>query len=134
MRFSDTDPFTILIDRLQDGQIQKLEESVAPAFLELHETELSFSQPVRFHGKAYTTGEHLIVIVEAETTCLVPCSTCNETFSYKIRLSPLTLAIDLDELRGHRYNFREELRTALLLEVPAFPKCAQHGGSCHPSH
>ncbi len=126
MRFSETDPFTILIDRLRDGHREPIAGSVTADFLEVEEEELSFPHPVSFKGEAYLAEDHLIINLEASTDCQLPCSLCNERFTKPLHLPHLTLAIATEELRKPFYSFRDELRTALLLEVPSFAHCSSH--------
>ncbi len=126
MRFSETDPFTLMIDRLRDGHRELIAGSVPADFLEVKEEELSFPHPVSFRGEAYLAEDHLIINLEAKTDCELPCSLCNERFMRPLHLPTLTLAIAIEELRKPFYSFRDELRTALLLEVPAFAHCSSH--------
>ena len=51
----------IYIDRLGDGQTEKIEETVPPEMIDVNEKDLQFKHPVLLSGKAYLADDHLII-------------------------------------------------------------------------
>jgi uncharacterized metal-binding protein YceD (DUF177 family) len=121
------DLFIIYIERLKNEHVEKIEETIAPDFLEIEENELSFKDPVHMKGRAYLTNKHLILDLQVKTSALLPCAICNLPTPQPIE-EKLTLTVELSDTPSQVYDFSEDLRTALLLTVPQFIEC--EGGSC----
>lgn len=122
------DSFRIYVEQLRDGQIEHLNEVFSPEFLDVHETELSFVDPVHVNGEAYLADATLILHLNIETYALMPCRVCNELIKIAIHISGLYLAVPLEEIKGGVFNFCELLRETILVEVPALAECNE--GKC----
>ncbi len=120
--------FRIFIDRLKEGQTLPIEETTPPSFLDLEEKELRFNVPVVVSGKAYLSGDHLVLNFSAATEALMPCTICNEFFSVPLRVENFTHVEPIAEIVNHIFDYTELLRETILLEIPAFAEC--HGGKC----
>jgi uncharacterized metal-binding protein YceD (DUF177 family) len=118
----------IYIDRLKGGQTLKLEESLPPDFLDVHEEDLLFAEPVRLKGEAYLANEHLIIHLNIETTACLPCSICNDPVHLPISIKNIYLTEPLDEIKGAIFDITGEVRESILLQTPLFTEC--HGGKC----
>ena len=60
------DTCRIYVEQLRDGHSEKLNETLAPDFLEVHEADLSFVDPVIVSGEAYLADNELILQVLAQ--------------------------------------------------------------------
>lgn len=121
------DNLNIYIDRLSEGNIQEIAESLDPSFLHVEEKELFFPNPVEIKGKAYLTEDHLIMEFRASTYAKMPCLICNELISIELEINNSYQTIPLQEIKGAIYNCESIIRESLLLELPSYVEC---GGSC----
>lgn len=118
-----SDFFKIYVDRLQGGKVEKIDQSFSPEFMEIHEKELGFIDPVLVQGKAYLTDDHLILCLQASTTAKMPCSICNQMTKVPIHVENFYYTKPISELAEPIYDYRDELREAILLELPHFVEC-----------
>lgn len=118
----------IYIDRLKNGQKQKIQESISPDFLEIDEEDLAFEDPVILQGEAYTANEHLVIHLDIQTTAYLPCSVCNDTIGVPLVIKNLYLTHPLADIPGAIFDLTNELRESILLQVPLFVECNQ--GKC----
>jgi uncharacterized metal-binding protein YceD (DUF177 family) len=121
-------PFKIYIDRLRGGHEEKISETIPPDFLEIHEKDLVFSKPVVISGESYLSGDHLVIKLKIETEASIPCTICNEPTPFPIVLNHFYLTVALDEIKTHVFDCTQEIREAILLQVPPFIEC--HEGQC----
>lgn len=128
--FPMNDDFKIYIDRLKDGEVQKIEGLFKPELLEVDEEDLQFHKGVLVKAEAYTTEEDLIVRLTASTTATMPCAICNEPTDTKISCTDFYVTEPLSEIKGAVYNFALALREGLLTEIPATTECNQGPGTC----
>lgn len=122
------DVFQILIDRLKNGQTQKIKESFSPDFLDVSEKELQFLDPVEVSGEAYLSDQELILHFCIATKGFMPCVICNKMASFNLSIPNFYHAVPLQEIPGAIFDFRSSLREALLLELPQYTECNQ--GKC----
>lgn len=120
--------YKIFVEQLRDGRVEKLEEVFTPEFLDVHEKELCFADPVKVCGEAYLADDDLVLHLDADTFCSVPCRICNEPVKLALGFKGFYHAIPLSEIKTGVYEYNEILRETLLLEVPALAEC--HGGKC----
>lgn len=120
--------FRIYVEQLRDGQIEALDESLPPDFMDIHEAELDFVDPVNVTGEAYLADDTLVLHLNINTLCKVPCRICNEFVKTAVLIKGAYHAIPLDEIKGAVFDFREILRETILLETPALVEC--HQGKC----
>jgi uncharacterized metal-binding protein YceD (DUF177 family) len=114
----------IRIDGSADGEEVLFEEQLSPKFLDLVEgDELVPSSKVCVRGKAYRTGEWIVVEGEVETAMILPCSMCNEQAPFAI--GPFSWKADVPtvDVNNGTLDLTEALREAVLLEVPYVVKC-----------
>lgn len=122
------DRFKIYIEQLRDGQIEAISESFDPSFLEIQEKELDFSDPISVKGQAYLAEDNLILHLDIDTLCSVPCSICNKLVKVEIHIKGFYHAVPVNEIKSGVYNFTEILRETILLEIPLLAECNQ--GNC----
>jgi DUF177 domain-containing protein len=124
----DSDSFRIYVDRLYDGHVEVLDEEVPPDFLEVHERDLTFNDPLFFKGEAYIAQDDLILHLSISTYATIPCSICNEPVKVEIKELDFYQAEPLKEIKSGIYNFKELMREVILLDAPSFAECNQ--GNC----
>lgn len=122
------DQFKIYLDRLKDGHIEKIEEKISPDFIELSEQELTFPDEVSYSGEAYLSNGFFILHLKIFTSIIIPCLICNEKVKTPLVIDDFYHTEKLSELRKSVFDFKNELRSALLIKVPAYFEC--HGGQC----
>ena len=118
----------IYIDRLKEGDTEKLDATLPPSILDIQEEELSFPEEVRVSGEVYLADEHLVAHLQAQTTALIPCSICNEPVKLAILVKDHYATEPLSEIRSAIFDLTPEVREALLLQVPQFIEC--NAGNC----
>ena len=117
----------IYVDRLEGGSQTTIDCMLPADFMEVNEAELAFKKTILVKGRAYASGDHLIVHFDATAYAIMPCSICNQDVEVKIQLNKYIHTIPLEEIKGAVYNGGPALREALLLEVPRLAEC---GGQC----
>lgn len=122
------DAFKIYVEQLRKGQVEKLEESFSPDFVDVQEKELAFPEPIHLKGKAYLVDEELVLHIDVAFVVQLPCVICNQPVRQAIAIKGHYHHVPLEEVRGGIYNFREDLRELILLEVPHFLECEE--GNC----
>lgn len=120
--------FHILIDRLKDGQIHKIDLSLEAEFLGPDEGELKFHKPVLVQGDAYLTDEYLVLRLKAATQIQMPCAICNQMIEIDLKMDHFYHTEPILEIRGAIFDFREPLRESLLIELPKTVEC--NNGKC----
>ncbi len=115
--------FKIYIDRLSSEKTQLIKEEVSPSFLEIDEEDLRFLWPVFLDGDAYIAGDYLIISINVETFFEMPCRICNEKKKYPFHVQSCYITVALDKISQKIYDFSDQLRELILLEVPQFVEC-----------
>jgi uncharacterized metal-binding protein YceD (DUF177 family) len=110
---------TVYIDRLKDGQEEIFEGTIPTSFLG---EDPKFQETLTFTGKAYVTGDHLILNFEASTGAWLPCSICNELVLVPLTLTNFYHAESTKEIPSV-FDFSGLLRDDLLLQLPQFTEC-----------
>ncbi len=122
------DEFKIYVEQLREGREKKIEEHLDPDFLDIHEPDLAFKEPVEVIGVAYLAEQELIIHWEVKTEAVISCAICNEPTSVPVHIHNFYYSEPLAAIKSGIYNFKNLLRETILLEVPAFTEC--HGGHC----
>lgn len=120
--------FKIWIDRLGEGNVQKIDGSFDPAFLEIEEKELQFRVPVRVVGEAYLADQHLIIHLRAQTKATLPCAICNQMIDMDLKVENFYHSEAITEIPSAVFDLSAPLREALLIELPHYLEC--NGGNC----
>jgi uncharacterized metal-binding protein YceD (DUF177 family) len=118
--------FKIYVDRLKNGQTEKIDVTVNADFLDV--ADISFSLPVTIQGEAYLADEHLILHMQAHTETQIPCVICNKSFTLKLAVSDFYHSVPLLEIKAAIFDFSSLLREDILLQIPQFAECS--GGTC----
>lgn len=117
------DEHLIYVDRLVDDKVEKITCSLCPDFMDIHEKELSFPEPIVASGEVYVASDHLVIHLDVETSTLVPCKMCNELIMKKIHLTHVYHTLPLADLKQPIFDIREVLRENILLESPPYTEC-----------
>ncbi len=123
-----SDVFKIFVQRLSDGQKETIEESLPPTFLDVHEEELRFLKEVKIRGEAEFVDQALVLRLTIGTEATMPCAICNESVQVKLEVPHFCHTEERANIRGDVFNFKDVLREAILLELPARAECQQ--GKC----
>ena len=120
--------FKIYVDRLRHGETERLSLSVKPDFMSISEPELKFTDPVEVSGEAYQAEGELVLNLNLSTQARLVCAICNQEVIHPIGIKNLYITKRLSEITSHVYDFSEEIREAILLEVPFVVECS--AGNC----
>ncbi len=116
----------IYVDRLKDGQVEAVDETLPPTFLEIDEEDLVFAKEVRIHGEAYLAEDHLVINLKVETFASMPCQICNKSTEFLLQVKDFTHTEELKEIKSALYDCGQLLREAILLQVPLFIECQKN--------
>lgn len=122
------DHFRIFVEQLREGHTEEIDETFPPAFLDVHEKELVFTEPVTVKGEVYLAEDTLVLHLDIEAVAEVPCSVCNKPVEVPISIEGFYHAVPVNEIKGAVYDFSEVLRETILLEVPHLAECRE--GKC----
>ena len=117
----------IYIDRLKNGGTEDIDQVLPSVFLDVDEDELRFCGDVIVKGKAYLSGDHLTLQLDAKAVALMPCRVCNESTEVEIALKNSCIPVALEEVKGAVFDPSELVREVILAEVPARAECK---GNC----
>jgi uncharacterized metal-binding protein YceD (DUF177 family) len=120
--------FKIYVEQLRDGHAEAIVEKLGPEFLDIHEKELSFVDPVVVEGEAYLAENDLVLHFDIQTFATLPCVICNEAVKTPIKLENFYHTVPAEEIKSGIYNFQEMLRENILLTAPFFAEC--NNGQC----
>ncbi len=118
----------IYIDQLKGGDAHRFNETLSPDFLDIHDEELLFKEPVAIEGEAYLADEHLIIHLTIHTSACLPCSICNDSVHTPLNIKNIYLTEPLSEIKGAIYDLSDQIRETVLLQTPLFTECSN--GKC----
>lgn len=122
------DVFSIYIEQLRGGIEEKIDETLDPSFLDIHEDDLRFTHSVQLSGCAYLADSELVLHWNVHTIAQVPCTICNEQIALPIKIENFYACEPVDEIKSGVFNFKDLLRETILLEIPHFVECRD--GKC----
>ncbi len=113
----------VYIDRMRDGETEEVDETLEPSFMDIHEKEMRFEDPVTLEGEAYVTDDWLIVRLSIQTKVHLICSVCNEPFEFEIDIQNMVHDEPLENIRDASFDLLPLVRESVLLAVPFYPQC-----------
>lgn len=128
MKSDNSDEFKIYADRLLNGEREELHGTSSADFIAVDDEDLRFKSPVSYQGEAYIASNELVVHLNVETVCEAPCAICNRWSPISLKLEDYFDVCPLEDIKGHIYDFSENLREELLLQVPFSVECEE--GCC----
>lgn len=123
---NETHSLKIYIDRLKNDDTEEIYEQVENEFLEVSEKELIFVGKVTVVGRAYLANTHLILDFKIKSVIQMPCSICNEKVEKPHEINDFSHSIELNEIPSAVFDYSDEIRSALLLNLPQFIECHQN--------
>lgn len=120
--------FHIQLSTLSNDEDFSFHEEVTSTLLDINDGELNFEVTSPLSGKAYLADDHLIIQLQIELQVHMPCCICNDNAFFPIELKNHYITKPLSEVKDNIFDFSDELRQAILLEVPAFLECGD--GAC----
>lgn len=117
------DHIKVYVDRIRDGEEDEISETLAPDFMDIHEEEMRFEDPVAIEGQAYVTDDWLIINLAIQTSVQLVCSVCNEPFSMAIDIQDMVHDEPLENIRDGHFDILPLVRESILLAVPFYPQC-----------
>lgn len=120
------DAFKIWIERLKNGETQKIDGSFDPSFLDIQEQELDFFSPIQVKGEAYLANDHLVIHLHACTKLKMPCSICNEMIQTELTVKDFYQTEPIKEYADGLFDLSVPLREAICIEIPRRAEC-NHG-------
>ena len=126
------EPFGLQID-LRSVDVEEMEFSgeIPPQVFEMEKDTLSQPESgLRYEVLAQVAGKELIVQGRLDADFKVLCAKCGEFFSTSVRAPAFLRTYDLSE-GIEILDLTADLREDLLLELPAYPACAEAAsGTC----
>lgn len=113
----------IYVDRVRDGEVDEVSETVSPVFMDIQEQEMRFNDPVTLEGEAYVTDDWLIIRLTIKTKVTLVCSVCNEPFEFIIDIQDMVHDEPLENIRDSSFDLLPMVRESILLAVPFYPQC-----------
>ena len=116
-----------LLVRVEDGY--SFQETLDPSFLDLTgDNEIAPCSNVFVSGQVDLADGWVILQSKIETSLLVSCATCAETFPMSIQIQSWKHQVNERENRNGWIDVTQMLRDEILLEVPLFIVCG--GSAC----
>lgn len=120
-------PLRLFIDRIRAQGCEKIDLRLDPDFMDIHEKELAFIDPIAVEGEVYLAGEEVVVALRAETVIHMPCAICNASIALPLQ-NAWTSVEPVESFRHGVIDLSEMVRENLLIEVPLTAECEQ--GNC----
>lgn len=121
------DTFKIFVDQLRDGHVELIDETLDPSFIDLHDPDLTFQDPVRVEGEAYMADDDFVMRLDVETSALVPCAICNTMIAVPMEIRDAYIIVPRKDIKTAIFNFKEPLREQIVLDAPKHAEC---NGKC----
>lgn len=122
------DSFVIYLDRLRDERAETIDFQVDADEIQIAEEQLRADGQVTLKGKAYLANDHLVLDLSIKAVLLLPCKICTEMRPFPVEIEHTIITRDLDGIKGAKYNFFNDVREAIMLEIPTIFEC--NGGHC----
>ena len=118
----------IFTEQLKDDHREKIDASLSPEFLDLHEKEIKTSSPIVVKGEAYVVDDLLMLSVSIKTEVEMPCSVCNAAVRVPVQNKDIFISIPLSELPSSIFDCSDLIREEVLILLPQFVECKK--GAC----
>ena len=118
----------IPIEHVKEGKSVALDHVYDSASLDLGDKDLTFDPDITVKGNAYLAEDHLVLQLNISGAASLPCLVCNKPVKVPFNHKNLYITKPLTDIHAGRFDFKEELREAILLEFPSFAECED--GNC----
>ncbi|MGR3973051.1 MAG: hypothetical protein QRY72_00500 [Candidatus Rhabdochlamydia sp.] len=123
-----TEDLILFIDRLEEGQEELINHTLAGSFLGIHEEEIQTPHPVMIKGKASCICSFLMLSLEVSTVIVMPCSICNALTTVCLSNQDISYSLPLSDLPSSQFDYTELVREEIVMMIPQFTHCSQ--GNC----
>lgn len=120
-------PFKISLSRLQKEEKIALSERVEEDFLEVHERDLDYTDPIDLRGSIELAGSAVLIKFSLETTAKSPCIICGKPVKIGVNLNDVCHAEPLDNIPEEIFDYSAIIRDLILTETAPYAECL---GSC----
>lgn len=118
---------TAFIDRLRSGEESFFDQKLSEEDLGASDGDLRFAKGASVKGKAYLAEDHLVIVLDINANPEMPCTICNDWTPVGFSIEKYYITKPLEEIPSNVYPFLEDVREAILLEMPQFAECK---GNC----
>jgi uncharacterized metal-binding protein YceD (DUF177 family) len=118
----------IFTEQLKGDRREKLDASLSPDCLDLHEKEITVPSPIVVQGEAYVVDDLLMLSLSVKTAVEMPCSICNAAVRVSIQNKDIFISIPLSELPSTIFDCSALVREEVLMLLPQFVECKE--GAC----
>ena len=115
----------IHLSSLSGGKTEVIEHVIASSLLDIDDEKLVFGKDVSINGQAYLVDNWLILQFDIWTQAETICGVCNEACQITCDISGSRCEVDLEEIKGGKFDYLPFIRESILLEVPFYPLCGQ---------
>jgi uncharacterized metal-binding protein YceD (DUF177 family) len=119
----------IYIERLRQGRVQEITETIDPKQLDFFDDEIIAAQDLVVVGEAYLADPYLLIKLTIKSEFTLLCSVCNEPFSFPIEVVQVLHEEPVEEITDSIFDLLPLIRETVLLEAPFYPLCG--GSTCH---
>lgn len=118
----------IFTEQLRNDHREKLQLSLPPDFLDLHEKDVNATSPVAIKGEVYVMDDLLMLSFDLSTEVEMPCSICNKLVKIPLKNKNILISIPLSELPSSVFDCSELVREEIVMLIPQFVECKP--GAC----
>lgn len=116
-------PFKISLSRLQkEGKIA-LSEHIEEDFLEVHERDLDYTDPIDLKGSVELAGSAVLIKFSLHTKAKTPCIICSKPAKIEVNLNDVCHAEPLENIQGEIFDFSAIVRDLILTETRPYAEC-----------
>ena len=116
----------IYTEQLRNGKRETLDLTLPSNFLDLHEQDLAFENPIQLKGEVYAADDQMIVHLKAKTEGKMPCSICNQITPLSLQTEDIYHTIPFNEISTQIFDLSDLVREEIVLFIPQFIEC-NHG-------
>lgn len=116
-------PFKVSLSRLQKEERIALSEHVEEDFLEVHERDLDYADPLDLTGSIELAGSAVLIKFSLCTTAKTPCIICGKPVKIEVNLNDVCHAEPLENIREEIFDFSAIIRDLVLTETRAYAEC-----------
>ena len=115
-------------EQLRNDHREKINATLPPELLDLHEKEILTPSPIVIKGEAYVLDDLLMLSCSIKTEVEMPCSICNAATRVSIQNKDIFISLPLSELPSSVFDCSDLIREEILMLLPQFVECKK--GAC----
>lgn len=113
----------IFTQQLTNDHHEKIDLTLSPEFLDLHEKEIKTPSPVTLKGEAYVIDDLLMLSFHLATDVEIPCSICNSPTKVRLQNKDILISLPLSELPSSVFDYSDLIREEVVMLLPQFVEC-----------